>query len=428
VAAAVGHLSLAGLVGGTAVLALGAASGPGPLSPANHSRLPHWIAGPLAGHWLRVGPGGFVALMGALILFYAGALACRTAVPTKSILIAMGVLYGTLALAPPLLSGDVFSYLAYGRMGALHGIDPYAHGPVAIAHDPVFAFTHWRSTPSVYGPVFTLLSYAIVPLGLTASLWTLKTLTVASAVALIWLVGAAARKRGHDPWGPAMLVALNPFMLVYATGGAHNDVIMLALALAAVNLALAGERAPAPAGRRPYAAGAVAVASAAIKASSAVILPFMLLGPKRDGWQRTAVGMAGAAVGLAVASLIAFGSHATGFVDTLAGQKDLASISSWPVTLDQWVGPGTDLRTVARVIAVVVLVALMVQTWRRRMDWIAGAGWALLVVGVTSPWLLAWYTTWPLPFAAVSRDRRLIIASLFAQALFLAHRIPAVAG
>jgi alpha-1,6-mannosyltransferase len=417
--AGLGHLALAGLFAGTLIIVLGAASNPGPLSPANHSRLPAWIAGPLDGHWLRVGPGGFIAIMGGLVLCYAGVLACRRALAPRTLVIGVGALYLLLALGPPLLSADIFSYLAYARMGALHGVDPYTHGPWAIAHDPVFAFTHWRSTPSVYGPLFTLLSYAIAPLGLTAGLWTLKSLALAGAAAVIWLTGAATRRRGQDSWMPVLLVALNPMMLVYAAGGGHNDLLMLALAMAAVTLSLAGERAS---------AGAAALASAAIKASSVVVLPFMVLGTAREGRGRLVGGMVAAAAGLAAISLVALGASASGFARTLAGQKDLASISSWPVTLDTWIGPGTDLRTAARLAAAAILAGLLVATWRRRLDWIAGAGWALLVIGVTSPWLLAWYTVWPLPFAAVARDRRLIAATLFAQLLFLAHRIPAVAG
>jgi hypothetical protein len=55
------------------------------------------------------------------------------------------------------------------------------------------------------------------------------------------------------------------------------------------------------------------------------------------------------------------------------------------------------------------------------MDWISGAGWALLVVAASGGTLHAWYTIWPLPFAALSRDRRLLAATLFLQAIFVAH-------
>jgi len=53
---------------------------------------------------------------------------------------------------------------------------------------------------------------------------------------------------------------------------------------------------------------------------------------------------------------------------------------------------------------------------------VAAAGWTLLAIAVTSTWLLAWYILWPLPLAVVSRDRRLLIATLAVQALFILHQ------
>jgi hypothetical protein len=50
-------------------------------------------------------------------------------------------------LAPPLLSQDVFSYIAYPRLGARHGLDPYVAVPAAIPHDAV---------PTRCGPLDTL--------------------------------------------------------------------------------------------------------------------------------------------------------------------------------------------------------------------------------------------------------------------------------
>jgi hypothetical protein len=54
---------------------------------------------------------------------------------------------------------------------------------------------------------------------------------------------------------------------------------------------------------------------------------------------------------------------------------------------------------------------------------VAASGWTLLAIAVTSTWLLAWYTLWSLPLAAVSRDRRLLVATLVVQILFIAHQI-----
>jgi hypothetical protein len=48
----------------------------------------------------------------------------------------------------------------------------------------------------------------------------------------------------------------------------------------------------------------------------------------------------------------------------------------------------------------------------------------MVAVVATATWFLAWYSVWPLAFAAVSRDRRLLIATIGLQAFFVANHIP----
>ena len=55
----------------------------------------------------------------------------------------------------------------------------------------------------------------------------------------------------------------------------------------------------------------------------------------------------------------------------------------------------------------------------RGADRVEATGWAFVAVLATSSWLLAWYTLWPLPFAALSRGRRLLAATLVLQVLFV---------
>ena len=70
-------------------------------------------------------------------------------------------------VGPILISTDVFSYIAYARMGVEHGLNPYLHGPVAISDDPVFHYVghDWSTVATAYGPLYTLLSYPLAPLG-----------------------------------------------------------------------------------------------------------------------------------------------------------------------------------------------------------------------------------------------------------------------
>ena len=53
---------------------------------------------------------------------------------------AVAALHAIVFVGPILLSTDVFSYIAYARMGVEHGLNPYLHGPIAISHDPVYHY------------------------------------------------------------------------------------------------------------------------------------------------------------------------------------------------------------------------------------------------------------------------------------------------
>src|SRR6202012_2258292 len=94
--------------------------------------LPTSLAGPLAGAGLKL---GVFALIAAFIaMFISWAIASRAAehLRPRTVVIAILALHAIVLLAPPLFSSDVFSYAAYGRMGALYHISPYLHGPSAI--------------------------------------------------------------------------------------------------------------------------------------------------------------------------------------------------------------------------------------------------------------------------------------------------------
>ena len=91
-----------------------------------------------------------------------------------------------LVLGPPLISQDVFGYLAFARMGALHGLDPYTHVAAEAPTDPVFQFIGWPFQHSPYGPLFTLASYAMAPLGLAGG--------------AVGVQGARGRSRASARW------------------------------------------------------------------------------------------------------------------------------------------------------------------------------------------------------------------------------------
>jgi alpha-1,6-mannosyltransferase len=286
-------------------------------------------------------------------------------------------------------------------MGALHGISPYLHGPNAITGDPSYPFTGltWVGTPSVYGPLFTLLSYAIAPLGLAAAMWTFKLLSAAASLACVALVWSCARRRGVAPLPAALFVGLNPLLLVWAVGGGHNDLLMIALMLAGVRLALA---------RRSGAGAAAIVSASAMKLSAGILLPFLALGMRGEQRRRTLAGTALAAAGLAVAALVAFGTAPFGLGRTIgANAGDWHSIPGLISRLLLGSGaPSGAERLCLSLLTAAICLELARRVWRNRIDWIVAAGWATFWTLLLSPVLLPWYAVWLTPLAALG-DRRL---------------------
>ena len=412
-----GYGALAALVAAGLAIAVGAAGHASFLVPSGRRHYPVWMAGPFGGLARGKMTGAqFVLLLLGMCAAYGVAVACARGLHPRAIIGAIVVAQVVFLLAPPLLSTDVFSYVDYGRLGAVHGLDPYAHGASSAHADPAFAFTGhlWRHTRSVYGPPFTVLTYPLALLGVPAAMWGLKAIMALASLGICALVWRCARDRGLDPVRATMLFGLNPIVLVYAVGGGHNDLLMLALAMVAVALVLRG---------RERGGGGSLVASAAIKASAIALLPFMVLGSARP--RRVLLGAAIGAVVFAAIAVAGFGSHALTFVADIGKQQGLVSGNSVPSEVAQLFGaarvtPG--MRLAGQVLLVAAVAYLLWRTWKGD-DWLTAAGWALLVVSVTTTWLLAWYTLWALPFAAISRQWRLLAATLLLQALFLAHGI-----
>jgi hypothetical protein len=418
-----GLLSLA-LVAATAEIVLDGALGHSPLIPLSPD-ISRWLTG--IGERL-----GYRVFLIALLVFtgaYGGLVVltarrsqagARPAAISRRAAIALVAALQLIVFAGPiLLSTDVFSYIAYARMGVEHGLNPYLHGPVAIVHDPVFKYvgTDWIHVATAYGPLYTLLSYPLAPLGVVGALWAMKLEALLASAGTLALTWRCARARGFDPVAAILIVGANPLYVIYGLGGAHNDLIMMLAMMAAVSLTLA--RTPTR-GREAAAAGWV-VAGALIKATVAILLPFMILSRRRLG---PIVGALAAVVIGALIGYLAFGIHGIDVVSALNRDAAFVSTDSFANEIAHLLGkPGVfpidhDLLKAALVL---VVVHLLWRTWRG-YDWVAASGWALLAISVTSTWLLAWYILWPLPLAVVTRDRRLLVATLAVQALFVIHQ------
>jgi Glycosyltransferase family 87 len=418
------------LLAATLEVVLDGAVGHSPLIPGSPG-ISGWLAW-VAKHLGFIGIGerlGFRMFLIALLSFtgaYAGLLALtltgrapvgRLSADRHAVrwAIALVVALNVIVVAGPVLfSTDVFSYIAYARMGVVHGIDPYLHGPLAIEGDPVFKYVgeDWLRVATAYGPLYTLISYPLAVLGLQGAVWGAKAQALAASAGTLALTWRCARARGYDPAVALVAVGANPLYVWYGLGGAHNDLIMTFFMMAAVALVFA---------ERDASAGAAVVAAALVKATGAVLLPFVLLSRRRVSalWGAAAAGVAVAAVSYPV-----FGLRGLDVVSALNRDAALVSTDSFPTELAHLVGkPGVFPvdHALLKVALVAILAHLGWRTWRG-YDWVSASGWALLAVAVTSTWLLAWYTLWTLPLAVVARDRRLLVATFAVQGLFIVHQ------
>ncbi|MCE3266475.1 MAG: hypothetical protein K0S15_1184 [Solirubrobacterales bacterium] len=405
-------------LGALAILGLAIATGGQDASPAAGHGDQGWIGG-LYGDGFGIAGEDYIHLERAALVAYAAVVALAVALPARAIRWAILVLVAAFAAAPVLLSQDVFSYISYARLEAVHDLNPYGHSPDEVPGDPTLEFLRDnRSLVSVYGPLFTIISLPLAGVSIGAAVYSVKVVAALSVLACVWIVARLAAARGQDPRPAAALVGLNPLVLVHVVGGGHNDALMAALMTAGIAAASL---------RLGRTGGATLITAAAVKSSALLALPFALLGARTD-LPRLAAGAVGAAGILAGVALAAFGSGALESVEVLSGNQALNSRVSLPVYLSDELT--IELDTVKAVCLGVYAVSLAgLLAWvARGADWIRATGWAFAGLLLATSYLTPWYAIWLLPPAALARDRALVVVSLLISAFMLREQVPLLGG
>jgi hypothetical protein len=387
------------------------------LSPPTRAGFPHWMGGPLMGllphlthrvYPLRV---WFTLAVLGMFVAYLLVIAAAPALRAKWVILAALAIQLIFLLSPPLSLTDIFNYLNYGRMGALHGLNPYLHDPVLAHQDAAYRYTTWHHLHSPYGPLFTLITYALAPLSLAPAYWVFKAMVTLSSCVCLWLVWKIAVELRRPPLPAFAFVAFNPLVLVFGLGGAHNDFLMMAFVLAAVYLVL----------RLREELGAAALAAAvAIKVSAGLLLPIVLLGARRR--LRLLGGALAAFAVLGLASLAVFGPH----LPNDAAQSKLVVALGLPNLVGLGLGFGgvtAHLRVALELLLAGGLIVSCVLVLRGA-SWLRAAGWITLLLLLTLTWVMPWYVLWLLPFAALVRARELRVAALVFSVFLMFNWLP----
>lgn len=268
------------------------------------------------------------------------------------------------ALVPPMGSGDVLMYAAYGRIADHYGGDVYSLTPDEISrftYDPVTSMVErpWQNTPSVYGPIATWLQQFASWIGADSVHLTVWILQAINAAAFILAGLLVLKLAGPDPAARTralVIVLANPVLIWALVAGAHNDAQAALFGLMAL-LALK---------KSPVAAGVLLGIAGAIKLSLGfygLALLWALRGTKR-GMGELVAGAAVSLVGLYLTtSRHAFDQILTAskFMSTGTPAKMLYAPLSWVFS------DNVSRRILSAIVwlVLVVIVAMLMQVMPR---------------------------------------------------------------
>jgi hypothetical protein len=192
------------------------------------------------------------AVYGLLVLLYLVALRRVAGLRGTG---AAAIVWGTWLAAALILLGaypgeslDVFDYLFRGRMLAEYGASPLAVSPTPFRDRPFYRFITWRGQVDTYGPLWEYASGGVAWLvgrlgpgpaqeraALAAYVTGYRLLAISASGLCGLLVCLIVRRHTPDLATAALLAWLwNPLLLTASAIGAHNDVLLALLVLAAL--------------------------------------------------------------------------------------------------------------------------------------------------------------------------------------------------
>lgn len=389
-----------------------------------------------------------------------------------------------IVLAPPLLSKDVYSYLAQSAI-AYRGLDPYTVTPIrGLGVDHVFTRsvpTLWRDTPSPYGPLFLWIGKGITAItgeNMTAAIFLHRCVALVGVALIVWALPRLAARCGVSDVAALWLGAMNPLLILHLVGGIHNEALMIGLMLTGLELCFraiyGSDRLRRPGSLAPTRAGWILLAGAAIISASAMVkiasllalgfvgvalamrwgatLPALRNAPLRQWWhrsRRTVAALAGAAgllLSVFVVMLVFFSAASGlgfGWVHTLSTGSVVRSWMSMPTLLavtsgrigilmglgDQSQAMLDVARPVGQVIAALFIVRWLLAVLAGRIHPLGGLGLAMATFVLFFPFVQPWYLLWAIiPLAAWATGRWFRLGAMWVSAIIAVVVFPTGAG
>ncbi len=385
-----------------------------------------------------------------------------------------------LLVAPPLLSKDVYSYLAQSAI-AHRGMDPYTYSPMrGLGVDHVLTLSVpnlWKDTPAPYGPLFLWIGEQITALtgdNITVAILLHRIVALCGVAMIVWALPRLARRCGVSAVAALWLGAMNPLLILHLVGGIHNEALMIGMMLVGVEWCFqaiyGAARLTRPGGRWPSRAGWLLLAGVAVIAASAMIkiasmlalgfvgvalarrwgatLPALRNAPWRQWWARSRSAVRALAasaaltgtvtvavvVGICLGTGLGFGWTSTlstgGIVRSWMSMPTLLSVVAGRIGL--WLGLGEQTeaileiaRPIGQLIAAAFVVRWLLACLAGRIHPLGGLGIAMATFVLFFPFVQAWYLLWAIiPLAAWATTRWFRVGTVVISAIIAVVVMP----
>lgn len=223
----------------------------------------------------------WIIIISQTILFVFGFKKAGKEFSFRQIFLLSMILSSLACVSLPNDSSDLFAYVSRGSQQVHYEQNPYIKAVATIKNwreDPYLASTLWQHNPAPHGPLFMMLSKALVKLSFGNfwfCLFLFKFVNLAVFASLLYFIMGFLESKESNKLSQSLkkeqifyLLALNPFIIAELIWNGHNDILMAAAAFIAVYFCFA----------RNYNRAVIFIFIASlIKYLSIVLLPIIIL-------------------------------------------------------------------------------------------------------------------------------------------------------
>lgn len=172
----------------------------------------------------------------------------------------------------PAFSYDFFNYMFTAKTVLIYHKNPYTVTPLQFAGvDPWLGFMHWTHNASAYSPLWiamTLFPYLLGFGYFLLIMWNIKILIAAGYILAAWSIGKILTSDGEKNAARGIaLFALNPLVVIESLVSAHNDIVMMGIALYSIVIFLE---------RKKFLSWVALAVSAGLKTMTVFLIPSYL--------------------------------------------------------------------------------------------------------------------------------------------------------